>query len=253
MDNTILLTESEKDRYSRQIMVDSFGYTAQQKLKYSKVLLIGIGGIGAPAGQLLASMGVGELCLVDDDYIELSNLPRQILFGTNDIGKSKVYTAKQKLTQLNENIKITTLHNRIDNENEHLFAIGDYDYILDTSDNFTTKSLLNRLSIRYKVPLLSVSVANMSYQVALFNQQPQSPCLSCIYPSIRSADLVSCSNSGVLGFVTSQSATMAVNLIINAITTGNCDERLFCYDAQTLELNGYNLSKNSICKVCNHV
>ena len=167
MDNMMLLTEAEKDRYSRQIMVDSFGYTSQQKLKYSRVLLIGIGGIGAPAGQLLASMGVGELGLVDDDNIEISNLPRQVLFGTNDIGKSKVYTAKQKLNKLNKYVKITIFHNRIDNENEHLFEIGGYDYILDSSDNFTTKSLLNRLSIKYKVPLLSVSVANMSYQVAL--------------------------------------------------------------------------------------
>lgn len=244
------LSASEIRRYSKQTSLESFGISAQQKLKGTAVLLIGVGGVGSPAALFLTSMGVGKLGIVDNDDIELSNLPRQILYHTDNVGQSKVTVAYQRLRELNDNVVIEAFNKKITSLNEKEFSISSYDYILDGSDNFETKFLLNKLSLQYRVPLLSVSVLEASYQVGLFNLDNKSPCLSCVYPGIRAADLISCSNTGVLGYLPSQSSMTAINLLINNILNKNNSSELVCYDANKISLNKYVLVKDSHCQIC---
>lgn len=245
------LSVDETKRYNKQTSLKSFGISAQQKLKNTAILLIGVGGVGSPAALFLTSMGVGKLGIVDDDKIEISNLPRQILYHTDNIGRLKVTVAYQRLRELNDNVAIEVFNEKITSSNEKKFSINSYDYILDGSDSFDTKFLLNKLSLKYKIPLLSVSVQESSYQVGLFNLDNKSPCLSCIYPKIRTADLISCSNAGVLGYLPSQSSLTAINLLINnLIKNENNSSKLFCYDADTVCLNKYTLVKDSSCEIC---
>ena len=252
MSDLTKLSADEVRRYSKQISLDVFGISAQQKLKDTAILLIGVGGVGSPAALFLTSMGIGKLGIVDNDDIELSNLPRQILYHTDNVGQSKVTVAHQRLRELNENVVVEAFNEKITSLNEKEFSISSYDYILDGSDNFETKALLNKLSLQYKVPLLSISVLEASYQVGFFNLDKKSPCLLCIYPNIRAADLVSCSNAGVLGYLPSQSSLTAINLLINNILGNkNNNSELICYDANTVSLNKYNLVKDKYCKVCN--
>jgi adenylyltransferase/sulfurtransferase len=209
------------ERYSRQLVLAGFGETAQQKLLKAKVLVIGAGGLGCPALQYLVASGVGSVGIVDDDTISLSNLHRQILYATNDIGKLKAKTAAEKLAALNPEVEITPYTIWLDQENIlELFAR--YDFILDGTDNFESRYLINDACAMLKKPLIFAAVSGYEGQLAVFNltdDQQQCSNYRDLFPIPPTAgEIPNCEENGVLGVLPGIIGTMAAAEIIKLIT-----------------------------------
>ena len=239
-------------RYSRQIMLPQIDVAGQEKLLASRVLIIGIGGLGSPVAMYLAASGIGHLVLVDDDEVELSNLQRQIAHTTSNIGLKKVDSARQTLHDLNPAIKITTYAERLEGKklSEEIIAA---DIVIDGTDNFTTRFVLNDSCVTNNTPLVSGAAIRMEGQVSVFNKTPDSPCYRCLYKDEGELD-TSCSSNGVLspvvGIIGSIQATEAVKVILGI---GNClDGKLLVLDALHMELRTLKLNKDPLCPVCNN-
>ena len=238
-------------RYSRQIMLPQIDIEGQKKLLASRVLIIGMGGLGSPIAMYLAAAGIGHLVLVDDDVVELSNLQRQIAHGNSDIGLSKVESAKQTVQQLNPEIKVTTYAERLDTQrlNDEIAAS---DIVIDGTDNFTTRFALNESSVKNKTPLVSGAAIRMEGQVSVFNKTPASPCYRCLYKDEGELD-TSCSANGVLspvvGIIGSVQATEAIKVLLDIGET--LDGKLLVLDALHMEWRILKLKKDPECPVCN--
>ncbi|MCF6193914.1 MAG: HesA/MoeB/ThiF family protein, partial [Kangiellaceae bacterium] len=167
-------------RYSRQIMLPQIDVEGQEKLLTSRVLIIGMGGLGSPVAMYLAAAGVGHLVLVDDDDVELSNLQRQIIHSTSDIGLNKVKSAEQTIQNLNSEIKITTFARRL-NEHELAEEVTEADIIIDATDNCSSRFVLNAQSLKSNTPLISGAAIRMEGQISVFNKTSSSPCYRCLY------------------------------------------------------------------------
>ena len=237
-------------RYSRQIMLPKIDVQGQEKLLASRVLIIGMGGLGSPVAMYLAAAGIGHLVLVDDDVVELSNLQRQIIHSTNDIGLSKVESAKQTIQDLNSEIKITTFAERLDDKNlaEEVTAA---DIVIDGTDNFTSRFALNAQCVKSSTPLISGAAIRMEGQVSVFNKTPTSPCYRCLYKDEGELD-ASCSNNGVLspvvGIIGSIQATEAIKVLLDIGET--LDGKLLMLDALHMEWRTLKLKKDSGCPTC---
>ncbi|MFD2036564.1 molybdopterin-synthase adenylyltransferase MoeB [Belliella marina] len=190
----------EINRYSRQIMLPEFGLEGQERLKKAKILVIGAGGLGCPILQYLTASGVGQLGIVDNDHVALSNLHRQILYNPNDIGKAKAPTAAKKLTELNPYVKTKVYDIRLDNENaKEIFE--DYDLVIDGSDNFFTRYLVNDTCVEMGIPLIFGSILKFEGQVSVFNYQ-DGPQYRDLFPEPPPSDEVpNCSEIGVIGIL----------------------------------------------------
>ena len=238
-------------RYSRQIMLPQVDLNGQEKLLASRVLIIGMGGLGSPIAMYLAAAGIGHLVLVDDDKVEISNLQRQIAHSTNDIGLSKVESAKQTLQNLNPEIKVSCHDKRL-NEKELANEVAAADVVIDGTDNFTSRFALNTQSVKSKTPLISGAAIRMEGQVSVFNKTPASPCYRCLYKDEGELD-TSCSTNGVLspvvGIIGSIQATEAIKVLLNI---GEClDGKLLMLDAMQMEWRTLKLKKDPACPVCN--
>lgn len=238
-------------RYSRHIMLPQMGIEGQQALADAKILIIGMGGLGSPAALYLAGAGVGQLTLVDDDSVELSNLQRQIIHHHNNIGERKVASAKSNLLAINPEIEILTIDQRLDEA-----ALADQvqraDIILDASDNFATRFAINRACVQYKKPLVSGAAIQFEGQISVFDSRDNDcPCYSCLYPE-KGEDIQTCSESGVLapvvGVIGSMQALEAIKLIcgIGKPLYG----RLLLFDALSLQWHSMNFKKDPHCPVC---
>ena len=238
-------------RYSRQIMLPQIDIAGQEKLLASRVLIIGMGGLGSPIAMYLAAAGVGHLVLVDDDVVELSNLQRQIAHGNADIGLSKVESAKQTIRRLNPEIKITTYAERLDTQRLS-DEIAAADIVIDGTDNFSTRFALNECSVKNKTPLVSGAAIRMEGQVSVFNKTPESPCYRCLYKDEGELD-TSCSTNGVLspvvGIIGSIQATEAIKVLLDIGET--LDRKLLVLDALHMEWRTLKLKKDPECPVCN--
>lgn len=238
-------------RYSRQIMLPQIDIEGQEKLLASRVLIIGMGGLGSPIAMYLAAAGIGHLVLVDDDVVELSNLQRQIAHGSKDIGLSKVESAKQTIQELNPEIKVTTYAKRL-NAEKLSTEITSADIIIDGTDNFTTRFALNEYSVKNKTPLVSGAAIRMEGQVSVFNKTPDSPCYRCLYKDEGELD-TSCSTNGVLspvvGIIGSVQATEAIKVLLDVGET--LDGKLLVLDALYMEWRTLKLKKDPACPVCN--
>src|SRR4051812_6195042 len=192
------LSNEEIKRYSRHLIMPEVGIEAQRKLKASKVLCIGAGGLGSPAAMYLAAAGVGTLGIVDFDTVDFSNLQRQILHGTPDVGRSKLASAKDRLNAINPNVKIETYETALSSENAlELFA--PYDVILDGTDNFPTRYLVNDACVLLGKPNAYGSIFRFEGQASVFATK-DGPCYRCLYPEPPPPGLVpSCAEGGVLG------------------------------------------------------
>ena len=238
-------------RYGRQIMLPAMDIGGQEKLLASKVLIIGLGGLGCPAAMYLASAGVGQLTLVDGDQVELSNLQRQIAHTTKTLGQFKVWSAGNVLKDLNPDVKVIELKQRL--EGEALFdEVAKADVVIDCSDNFATRFAINRATLKYKVPLVSGAAIRMEGQLAVFDhRQPDSPCYQCLYDENSELDL-SCSESGVMaplvGIIGAMQAMEAIKLLANV---GNpvCG-KLLLLDAMSMHWREMKLGKDSECPAC---
>ncbi len=227
-----MLSKEEFKRYQKQVMVDDIGINGQIKIKQSKVAVIGAGGLGCPVLQYLTSVGVGTIGVIDFDTVEVSNLHRQTLYTTNDIGKSKVEIAVQKLTQQNLFIKLVP-HVVLLNEENAESILSQYDIIVDGCDNFATRYVVNDICVKLNKPLVYGSILGYQGQLAVFNYKG-SKNLKDIFPEQPNADDVpNCSENGVLGTVPGIIGTMmaqeTVNVIlekpslINTLAIYNCD------------------------------
>jgi molybdopterin/thiamine biosynthesis adenylyltransferase len=245
------MNDTQLLRYSRQILLPQIDIEGQQTLLNAKVLIVGAGGLGCPAAMYLASAGVGSLTLYDDDQVELSNLQRQIAHHTADIGTAKVISSQSTLKNLNPEIKVTAVQARLQGEtlqNEVLNA----DVVLDCSDNFTTRFLLNRACVQHKTPLVSGAAIRFEGQVSVFDKrQADSPCYNCLYQD-NGEEQVNCATHGVVspivGIVGSIQAMEAIKLIIGI--GDNLMGRLLVIDGLAMEFNSLRLKKNPLCPSC---
>ena len=205
------------DRYSRQIVLRNIGISGQKKISSSKVFIVGAGGLGCPIADLLCRAGVGEIGIIDYDKISLSNLNRQTLFNTNDINKYKVDVLKKKLKKINPLVKINVFKKKIDNNNINKL-ISKYQIIVDASDNFKTKFLLNEKSIKYKKKLVVGAISRFDGHIFVFNfSNNKSACLKCFYQEKPSDEILNCDEEGILGTTANVIGSLQANEIIKTI------------------------------------
>ena len=245
------LSKEEIQRYSRHLIMPEVGMDGQLKLKAAKVLCIGTGGLGAPLGQYLAAAGVGQIGLIDFDKVDLTNLQRQILFSTNDVGRPKIEAAAERLRGLNPDIQIDTFETMLTSANA-LDILKDYDVIVDGTDNFATRYLVNDACVLLGKPNVYGSIFRFEGQASVFGY-PGGPCYRCLYPEPPPPGLVpSCAEGGVLGvlpgIVGSIQAAETLKLII-----GKGEPlvgRLLLFYALAMRFRELKLRKNPECPVC---
>ncbi len=247
----VVLTNEEIRRYSRHLLMPEVGLTGQKKLKAASVLIIGAGGLGSPAALYLAAAGVGRIGLVDFDAVDESNLQRQILHGTSWVGKPKLASAKARLLDLNPDIMVET-HETVLTSANALEILKDYDIIIDGTDNFPTRYLVNDACVFLGKPLVYGSIFRFEGQATVFDARV-GPCYRCLYPEPPPPGLVpSCAEGGVFGVlpgvIGAIQATEAIKLII-----GQGEPligRLLLYDALSMRFRELKLRKNPACPVC---
>lgn len=245
------LTNEEILRYSRHLIMPEVGMEGQLKLKAAKVLLIGTGGLGAPLGLYLTAAGVGNIGLVDFDVVDFTNLQRQVTFSTSDVGKPKTEAARSRLSNLNPDVKITSYETRLSSENA-LGLFKQYDIIVDGTDNFPTRYLVNDACLLLGKPNVYGSIFRFEGQVTVFGM-PDGPCYRCLYPEPPPPGLVpSCAEGGVLGvlpgIVGSLQALETIKLILGR--GESLAGRLVLFDALALKFRELKLRKNSHCPMC---
>ena len=239
-------------RYSRQIMLPQISIEGQQKLLDARVLVIGMGGLGSPVAMYLAAAGVGHLVIVDDDQVDLSNLQRQISHGTRDIGRPKVDSARESLLELNPGITITAINHRL--ERLELSEQADAaDVVVDATDNFSTRFLINEVCVATHTPLVSGAAIRLDGQVAVFrNDLDNSPCYHCLYKDEDNEEQL-CSENGVLaplvGIIGSMQALEAIKVLVGF--GEDLNGRLLILDAAYMEWRSLKLKKDPHCPVCN--
>jgi molybdopterin/thiamine biosynthesis adenylyltransferase/rhodanese-related sulfurtransferase len=249
--NTATLSNEEILRYSRHLIMPEVGMDGQLKLKNSKVLLIGTGGLGAPLGLYLAAAGVGRLGLVDFDVVDVTNLQRQVTFGSSDVGKSKAQSARVRLSSLNPDIQIETFETKLTSDNA-LELFKDFDIVVDGTDNFPTRYLVNDACILLGKPNVYGSIFRFEGQVTVFGM-PDGPCYRCLYPEPPPPGLVpSCAEGGVLGvlpgIVGSIQAMETIKLILKS--GDSLVGRLLLFDALGMKFRELKLRKSPNCPVC---
>jgi sulfur-carrier protein adenylyltransferase/sulfurtransferase len=247
----VKLSKEEIQRYSRHLIMPEVGMEGQLKLKRARVLTIGTGGLGAPLGLYLAAAGVGHLGLVDFDVVDSSNLQRQVTFTTADVGKSKSEAAKARLSALNPAIEIVSYDTRLTSENA-LDLFRDYDIIVDGTDNFPTRFLVNDACVLLGKPNVYGSIFRFEGQATVFGY-PGGPCYRCLYPEPPPPGLVpSCAEGGVLGvlpgIVGSIQAMETIKLILGA--GDPLVGRLLLFDALAMRFRELKLKKNPECPLC---
>ena len=248
-----LLNKSLIERFSRQIILKDIGNIGQKKILFSKVLIIGVGGLGSSVAEFLSRAGVGNIGIIDNDKISLSNLHRQSLYDTSDIGKLKVKIAKNRIKKINPNIKVKTYSIRLNNENFKKI-INNYDYIVDGSDNFKTKFLLNDFCLKFKKVLVTGAINKFDGHIFTFNfKNKKVPCLKCFFQdSDISDDLLNCESEGILGTVAGIVGTIQANEVLKKILDigKGLDGYIFILDFLHLNFRKIKLKKrkNCLCK-----
>jgi adenylyltransferase/sulfurtransferase len=245
-------TAEELDRYARHIVLHEIGGPGQQKLKRARVLVVGAGGLGSPALLYLAAAGVGTLGVIDHDAVSLSNLQRQVLHGTEEVGRPKVESAGRAVARINPHVRLVPHAERLGEANAEAI-LGDYDLVLDGSDNFATRYLVNRTAARLRKPLVFAAIGRWEGQLSVFRPWAGGPCYECIFPEAPAPGLVpACAEAGVLGamagVVGAMQAVEAVKLITGAGQP--LDGRLLLYDALLAETRTIRLAKRPDCPVC---
>ena len=238
------------ERFSRQIVLKDIGILGQKKILSSKVLIVGAGGLGSPVAEFLSRAGIGSLGIVDDDKVSLSNLHRQSLYNTSDIGKFKVKIAKDKIKKINPNTKVTIYKIRLNNDNFKKI-INDFDYIVDGSDNFKTKFLLNDFCLKFKKVLVTGAISKFDGHIFTFNfKDKKFPCLRCFFQETEISDnLLNCESEGILGTIAGIVGTIQANEILKKILnigTG-LDGYIFILDLLHLNFRKVKLKKRKNC------
>lgn len=247
-----LLDDARLLRYGRSILLDEIGVEGQERLLAARVLVVGAGGLGSPATLYLAAAGVGQLVLVDDDVVELSNLQRQVLHDSASLGRPKAESGRARLRALNPDVKVRALVERLD-EARLRTLMADADVVLDCTDNFATRYAINRACVATGTPLVSGSAIRFSGQVSVYDfRRADSPCYYCLFPDARDAQEWRCATTGVLGplvgMIGSVQAAEAIKLItgIGELLVG----RLLSVDALTMRWHQTRFGRDPACPVC---
>ena len=238
------------ERFSRQMVLKDVGVIGQKKILSSKVLIIGAGGLGSPVAEFLSRAGVGTIGIVDNDKVSLSNLHRQSLYLTSDIGKYKVKVAKDKIKKINNNTKVKTYRIRLNTRNfENI--IKHYDYIVDGSDNFKTKYLLNDFCLKFKKNLITGAISKFDGHIFTFNfKNKKNPCLKCFFQESEiSDDLLNCESEGILGTVAGIVGTIQANEVIKKILSigKGIDGYILIIDLLNLNFRKVKIKKRKNC------
>ncbi|MGH7817124.1 MAG: HesA/MoeB/ThiF family protein [Candidatus Binatia bacterium] len=246
------LTTEQIERYSRQIMVPDLGGKAQMRLRQARVLVIGAGGLGSPAAFYLAAAGIGTLGIVDPDKVELSNLQRQILHATADIGRQKVDSAKATLTELNPDVEIKTYPVRFGDDNAEEIAAG-YEFIIDGSDNFDTKFLVNDTAIKLGIAFSHAGIVRLQGQTMTVIPG-KSACYRCLFEAPPPPEeILNCQASGILGAVAGTLGTIQATEAVKYLAgfeEGLLTDRLLVYDAKHMTFRDVKVKRDPNCVSC---
>lgn len=246
------MEDEELERYARHIVLREVGGAGQQKLRKARVLVIGAGGLGSPVLMYLAAAGVGVLGVVDDDTVSLSNLQRQVLHSTENVGMPKVTSAIEAIARINPHVTIEPHQTRINTGNAN-GIVKEYDLVLDGSDNFDTRYLINEVCVSLNKPLISAAMSQWEGQISLYDPSNGGPCYACVFPE-RPADGLapSCSEAGVMGALAGVMGSMMAGEAIKFITGAGEGLRgqMLIFDALYGETRKFKLAANPDCPVC---
>jgi adenylyltransferase/sulfurtransferase len=250
---SLKLNKNQIERFSRQIILKNIGTLGQKKIFNSKVLIIGMGGLGCPVAEFLARSGIGILGITDHDVVSLSNIHRQSLYDEKDLGKLKVMVAQNKLKNINSKTKINIFNFKLDKRSFEKI-INDYDYIVDATDNFKAKFLISDLSLKYKKFLVTGAISKFDGHIFTFNfSDKKNPCLRCFYQEESiSDDILNCEYEGILGTVAGTIGTMQANEILKKVLNigENLNGFILILDLLNLNFRKVKLNKRKKCK-CN--
>ena len=250
---SLKLSKNQLEKYSRQIILKNIGVLGQKKILNSKVLIIGMGGLGCPVAEFLTRSGVGFLGIVDHDLVSLSNIHRQTLYDEKDLGKPKVKVAKKKLNNINSKTKIDIYNLKL-NKKKFTKIVKNYDYIVDGTDNFETKFLINDISLKYKKFLVTGAISKFDGHIFTFDfNNKKNPCLRCFYQEETiSDDILNCEHEGILGTIAGIIGTMQANEILKKILNvgQNLNGFILIIDFLNLNFKKVKFNKRKKCK-CN--
>ena len=239
------------ERYSRQIILKDIGILGQKLISKAKILVVGAGGLGCPIAEFLSRAGIGTLGIVDFDKVQLSNIHRQSMYNTKDIGKFKVDVVQKKIKLINPLVKIKKIRKKI-NEKNIKNIVSKFDIIVDGSDNFKTKFLLNKYSIKFKKFYISGAISKFDGHIFTFNfKNKNEPCLRCFYQTEPSDDILNCETEGILGPVAAVVANIQANEVIKKILNigNNLKNHILIVNLKNLNFRKvkFNKKRNCIC------
>lgn len=246
------LTAEETRRYGRQLVLDQIGPDGQEKLKSAHVLVIGSGGLGSPVLLYLAAAGIGHLGIVDFDIVDITNLHRQVLFGDADLDCSKTRSAAARLQAQNPHLSVTTHETRIDAGNAGELIAG-YDVVVDATDNFAARYVINDACVRAGIPNVSASILRFDAQIAVFDPARGGPCYRCVFPAPPPAGLApSCAEAGVVGVLPGIAGTLQANEVIKLICEIGTPliGRLLSFDALETRFRNFEIARDPGCIAC---
>ena len=248
---SLKLNKNQIERFSRQIILKNIGTLGQKKIIQSKVLIIGMGGLGCPVAEFLTRAGIGVLGIVDSDNVDISNLHRQTLYDIGDLKKPKVKAASKKLKKINPNTKVFIHKIRL-NKNNFTKIIKKYDYIVDGSDNFKTKFLINDFCLKFKKTLITGAISKFDGHVFTFDfKNKKSPCLRCFFQEDEiSDDILNCEYEGILGTIAGVIGSIQANEVLKKILNigKNLTGYILILDLLNLNFRKVKLNKQKICR-----
>ena len=249
-----MFNNKDLERYSRQIILKKVGILGQSKIKNSKVLVVGCGGLGSPVIDLLSRAGVGEIGMMDHDKVSISNLHRQVMFTSDDVGKYKVSILKKKISKINKNVKVKIYRDKAEDKNLGKI-LKLYDVIVDGTDNFKAKFLLNKFSLKYKKKLIIGAISKFEGHIFTFDfNLKKSPCLKCFYQGEPSEGVLDCETDGILGSTAVVTGSLQANEVLKAILNvgKNLNSHILIIDLLNLKFRKVLFKKRKGC-ICENI
>ena len=249
-----MFSNKDLERYSRQIILKKVGILGQKKIQNSKVLVVGCGGLGSPVIDLLSRAGIGKIGMMDHDKVSLSNLHRQIMFTADDVGKYKVNILKKKISKINKKVKVKIYRNKADEKNLGKI-LKKYDVIVDGTDNFKAKFLLNKFSLKYKKKLIIGAISKFEGHIFTFDfSLKKSPCLKCFYQGEPAEGVLDCETDGILGSTAVITGSLQANEVLKAILNvgKNLNSHILIIDLLNLKFRKVLFRKRKGC-ICENI
>ena len=249
-----MFSNKDLERYSRQIILKKVGILGQKKIQNSKVLVVGCGGLGSPVIDLLSRAGIGKIGMMDHDKVSLSNLHRQIMFTADDVGKYKVNILKKKISKINKKVKVKIYRNKADEKNLGKI-LKRYDVIVDGTDNFKAKFLLNKFSLNYKKKLIIGAISKFEGHIFTFDfSLKKSPCLKCFYQGEPAEGVLDCETDGILGSTAVITGSLQANEVLKSILNigKNLNSHILIIDLLNLKFRKVLFRKRKGC-ICENI